>query len=277
LFANRAFRGACRSLSFGLFAFLAFFYPQTAEASASSPPAWLGLAFSRPDSPVTVEARRVVEHSTFQKSVERFRLRSAPAVFEFLLDHPDFAASVVRELQIAHYRITPRSDGGYDAEDMQGVRGSFQPFYSARGERAYLGVGTYRSRFLPSFTGHAVVRLRYRPRLDPKGRPYVENHAEVYVRLDNRFVAFFTKLLMPFLHRVVDQKLERALSAAQRLSAQIAMNPKAVYDRLSRSPEMDRATLEAFRQLLDRDRQEAARRAPDSAAHPLLVEAAVAR
>jgi hypothetical protein len=198
--------------------------------------------------------------------MERVRFRSEPAVFEFLLDHPDFAAAVIRELRIAHYRITPRSDGKYDAEDLQGVRGYFQPFSTARGERVYVGVGKYRSRFLPSFSGHAVVRLKYRPRLDSSGRPYIENHADVYVRLDNRFVALFARLLMPFLHRVVDQKVDLALSAAQRLSEQITMNPVAVYDRLRRSSALDRETLEAFHQLLDRDRQEAAWQAPESLA-----------
>ena len=210
----------------------------------------------------------MIEHSTFQRSVERVRFRTEPAVFEFLIDHPDFAASVIRELQIAHYRITQRSDGKYDAEDLQGVRGSFQPFSTERGERLYVGVGLYHSRYLPSFSGHAVMRLKYRPRLDSAGRPYIENHADVYVRLDNGFVALFARFLMPFLHRVVDQKVDLALSAAQQLSEQITMNPVAVYGRLKRSSVLDRETLEAFRQLLDRDRQKAARQMPEPRTQP---------
>lgn len=243
-----------------LLVLLAFFSTQPVDAFASPSPAWARAVLNRLGAIEAEQMRMVIEHSTLQKSVERFRFRSQPAIFEFLLDHPDFAAAVARELRIARYRITPRSDGTYDAVDMQGIRGSFRPLYTAHGERVYGGVGTYRPRFFPSFSGHAVVRLRYQHRFDPEGLPVVENRAEVYVRLDNRFAAFFVRLLMPFLHRVVDQKVNQALTVAKRVSEQVAMNPMAVYDRLRQSPVLDRATLESFRQLLDGNRQEARQR-----------------
>ncbi len=240
-----------------LLVFLAFFSTQQANAFASPSPAWASVMLSRLDPTEAEQIRMVIEHSTLQKSVELFRFRSQPAIFEFLLDHPDFAAAVARELRIARYRITPRSDGTYDAVDMQGIRGSFHPLYIAHGERVYGGVGSYRPRFFPSFSGRAVVRLRYQHRFDSEGLPVVENHTEVYIRLDNRIAAFFARLLLPFLQRVVDQKVNQALTIAKRVSEQIAMNPMAVYYRLRQSPVLDRATLESFRQLLDGNRQEA--------------------
>lgn len=240
-----------------LLVLLVFFSTQQVNAFASPSPAWASVVLSRLDPTEAEQMRMVIEHSTLQKSVERFRFRSQPAIFEFLINHPDFAVAVARELRIARYQITPRSDGTYDAVDMQGIHGSFRPLYTAHGERVYGGVGSYRPRFLPSFSGHAVVRLRYQHRFDPGGLPVVENRAEVYVRLDNRIAAFFARLLLPFLQRVVDQKVNQALTVAKRVSEQITMNPTTVYYRLRQSPVLDRATLESFRQLLDGNRQEA--------------------
>jgi hypothetical protein len=239
-----------------LFVFLAFFSTQQANAFASPSPAWASTVLSRLDPAEAEQIRMVIEHSTLQKSVERFRFRSQPAIFDFLLDHPDFAAVAARELRIARYRITPRSDGTYDAVDMQGIHGSFRPLYITHGERVYDGIGSYRPSFFPSFSGHAVVRLRYQHRLDPDGLPVVENRAEVYVRLDSRIAAFFAKLFLPFLQRVVDQKVNQALTVAKRVSEQVAMNPMAVYNRLRQSPVLDRATLESFRQLINGTHQE---------------------
>ena len=201
-----------------LLVFLVFFSTRTTNAFASPSPDWASVMLSRLDPTEAERIRRVIEHSTLQKSVERFRFRSQPEIFEFLLDHPDFAAAVARELRIGRYRITPRLDGTYDALDVQGIRGSFRPLYTAHGERVYGGVGSYRPRFFPSLAGQAVVRLRYQHRFDPEGRPVVENRAEVYVRLDNRIAAFFARLLLPFLQRVVDQKVNQALTVAKRVS-----------------------------------------------------------
>jgi len=249
-----------KSDAVGLLVLLSFFSTQPVHAFASPSPAWTRVVLSGLDPEEAEQMRMVIEHSTLQKSVERFRFRSQPAIFEFLLDHPDFAAAVARELRLARYRITPRSDGTYDAVDMQGIHGSFRPLYTAHGERVYSGVGSYQPSFFPSFSGHAVVRLRYQHRFDPEGLPFVENRAEVYVRLDNRVAAFFARLLMPFLHGVVDHKVNQALTVAKRVSEQIAMNPMHVYYRLRQSLVLDRATLESFRQLLDGNRQEARQR-----------------
>jgi hypothetical protein len=243
-----------------LLVILSLVVTRPADLFAAPSPAWASGMLSKLGPMEAEQIRMVIEHSTLQKSVDKFRFRSQPEIFEFLLDHPDFAAAVASELQIGHYRITLRPDGAYDAMDVQGIRGSFRSLYTARGERVYGGVGIYRPRFFPSFSGHAVVRLRYQHQSDPEGVSLVENRAEVYVRLDNQVAGFFARLLMPFLKGVVDQKVNQAFTVAKRVSEQIVTNPTVVYDRLRQSLELDRTTLESFRQLIDRNRQEAGRK-----------------
>ena len=233
------------------------FPTRLAIASAAPSPAWTKLVLSRLDPAEAEQMRTVIKHSTLQKSVNGFRFRSQPEVFEFLLDHPDFAAAVARELRLARYQITPRSDGAYDAVDMHGIQGSFRPVYTASGERVYCGVGSYRPRFLPTFSGRAVVRLEYQHQIDPEGLPIVENQAEVYVLLDSRIAAFFVRLFNPFLQEVLDQKVGQALTVAKRVSEQVATDPLVVYRLLRKNPGLNRAILVSFRQLLDGNRQEA--------------------
>src|SRR3972149_3573917 len=56
------------------------------------------------------------------------RSPSRGAAYRFLLDHPDFAASVARALRLGEYRVTPLEDG-YWGDDNRGAMGRIRVLY----------------------------------------------------------------------------------------------------------------------------------------------------
>jgi hypothetical protein len=119
-FTNKSKPAHCRQIKIiFLLVFLACFFDQLASVLASPSPTWASVMLSKLSPAEAEQVRMVIEHSTLQKSVEQFQFRSQPEVFEFLLDNPDFAATVARELRVARYRITRRPDSSYDATDAQ--------------------------------------------------------------------------------------------------------------------------------------------------------------
>src|SRR5215831_14155089 len=69
-----------------------------------------------------IRAESVLAHAIFAQRVSDIRFPSREAVYRFLLDHPDFAASVARALRVGQYRVTPMEDG-YWGDDSRGATG----------------------------------------------------------------------------------------------------------------------------------------------------------
>src|SRR5205807_10158984 len=66
-----------------------------------------------------------------------------PDVFEFLLDHPEFATHVTRALKLARYRIWRGPEGGLWLDDGWGVVGQFSVVYATSGTRVVYVHGHY--------------------------------------------------------------------------------------------------------------------------------------
>ena len=81
-------------------------------------------------------------------------------VFEYLLDHPEFATHVTRALKFARYRIW-RTPTGLGIDDGWGTVGTFELVHAADGLRLMHARGVYQHKILPDIHGEAVVVIDY--------------------------------------------------------------------------------------------------------------------
>ena len=77
-----------------------------------------------------------------------------------MLDHPELATHVTQALRLARYRIWRDAEGLW-LDDGWGVVGRFDVVYTAPGTTPICARGHYRSGFLPSIHGQAVVVIEY--------------------------------------------------------------------------------------------------------------------
>jgi len=158
----------------------------------------LGLATawaaSLPVLPVEIPAnerarlRQVADAATVSARVDARAFPGRQDVFEYLLDHPEFATHVTRALRLARYRIW-RADDGLWLDDGWGARGRFHVVHARQGMRVLHARGEYEQRFLPNISGEAVVVIEYASRPASEGRSEVTPAISGFVKLDNRVLA----------------------------------------------------------------------------------------
>ena len=180
-----------------------------------------------------------------QVTFEAYPVR--PEIFEYLLDHPEFASHVTRALHAARYRIWREGDALW-LDDGWGVRGTFAIVYAEPGLRLMHAQGAYQSA-LPDIKGRAVVALAYK--FEPvAGRPQVSTTLTSFVQIDSTVVRTIGRMGGPLVQKKADREARQLLKVFARVSRAIEDNPADVYARLRERPDVPRAELEEFRKLL---------------------------
>ena len=172
-------------------------------------------------------------------------------VFEFMLDHPEFAAHVTRALKMGRLRVWRGSDGVLWLDEGWGVVGQFWVVYSARGMRVVYARGQYQSGLLPSISGQAVVVIEYGLSPAADRRTLISPAVTGFVRLDSKVVALAGKLAGSVAAAKAEKEAKRFVKLVARVSRAIEDNPTHVHESVRQRPGVQAGDLEEFRRLLD--------------------------
>jgi len=172
-------------------------------------------------------------------------------VFEFLLDHPEFAAHVTRALKLGRYRVWRGPDGGLWLDDGWGVVGQFSVVYSTRGTRVVYAHGQYQSGLLPSIGGQAVVVIEYGLAPGADRRNLISPAVTGFVRLDSKIIAFAGMLAGSVAAAKAEKEAKRFVKLVARVSRAIEDNPAHIHESVRQRPGVQAGDLEEFRRLLD--------------------------
>lgn len=199
-------------------------------------------------------AEAVLSTSLFSHRVTGLRGRSREPIFQFLLDHPDFAASIARALRLGKYQVEERGDG-YWGDDTRGARGMMRVLYADPGRRLLHLDGMYESRGLPTIRGQMLLLIEFEHQDDPNGGTRVEASITGHVRLDTPLVGTLaqlaTTLARPAVERAVERKVRRFFETVARVSRWAHDQPQEVWAALDGHPEIRQgALLAAFREIL---------------------------
>ena len=175
-----------------------------------------------------------------------------PDVFEYLLDHPEFAAKVTRVLKVARYRIW-REGGALHLDDGWGAVGRFDVVYAAGGTRVMYARGVYQKRLLPDIHGEAVVMIEYGVRPAPAGKKLIAAAVTGFVKLDSTFLSFATKLATPVARAKAEREAHGLVKVFAKVSRAAEEQPAALVHELAQQPDVDRRELAEFRKLLNVD------------------------
>lgn len=184
----------------------------------------------------------------------RLEAESFPArldVFEYLLDHPEFATHVTRALKLARYKIWREPDGLH-IDDGWGTRGRFEVVHAATGVRVLYARGEYEQRILPNIAGEAVIVLEYAHRPGPDGDRRIVPTYTGFVKLDSRLLAAVASRFATAIARdKAKLEAERLAKVFMKVSRAIEDNPTRVYDLVRQRADVPARDLEEFRALLN--------------------------
>ena len=170
-------------------------------------------------------------------------------VFEYLLDHPEFATHVTRALKLARYRIWT-IPGGLGIDDGWGTVGTFELVHAAEGIRLMQARGVYQQRILPDIHGQAVVVIDYGSQPAPNGRSHINATISGFVKLDSRILAVASKLATSVATAKGEKEARRLVQLFAKTSRAIDADPAGVLEKVRQRPDVPPRDLEEFSRLL---------------------------
>jgi hypothetical protein len=194
--------------------------------------------------------RDVIEQAVFSRELHGIVVQSEPSVFDFLIEHPDVAASAGRVLGIVRYRVVKERDGRYWGDDAHGASGFFELLHAEPGKRVYLAEGTFVKRYLPTIRGRIALVLAFEHRVDHRRQGQVLTDVRGYLKIDNRVLGILARIARPVVGPIVDRKVLRTFHAASKLAEQASRDPLGLYATLAASRQFDEQALEGLRRVL---------------------------
>lgn len=204
-----------------------------------------------PDLPAAQRGRleAIAQKAAVTTRVDAEPFPARPAVFQFLLDHPEFASRVTRVLKVARYRIWREADGLH-LDDGWGAVGRFDVVHATSSRRVMYARGVYQKTLLPDIHGEAVVMIEYVARPTPDGKHLIASTVTGFVKLDSGFLSTATKLLSPVAQAKADREARLLVRVFAKVCRATDEKPAALIQDLERQPDVAPQDLAAFRKLL---------------------------
>ena len=191
----------------------------------------------------------VTDRASLAAHVDGEPFRARRDIFEYLLDHPEFATHVTRTLKTARYRVW-RVPGGFGLDDGWGTVGTFETVYAAPGIRVLHAQGEYQNRVLPNIRGQAIISLTYAATPSSDGTATIVAAVDSYVKLESKVMAAAGVLARSVAHAKAEKEGSRLVRTFARTTHAIAEDPAAVLQALRQRPDVPRRELEEFRRVL---------------------------
>jgi hypothetical protein len=223
----------------------------TAVLTVTPVAAGRGVPSLHPDIPAATRQRLapVTERASLASHVDGEAFSARRDVFEYLLDHPEFATHVTRMLKLARYRVWA-VPGGFGLDDGWGTVGRFEIVYAAPGIRVMHAQGEYQQRMLPNIRGQAIISITYAATPATGGKARIAATVDSYVKLESKVAAAAGLLARSVAHAKADKEGNRLVRLFARTTRAIEENPAGVWNALRERPDVPRRELEEFRRLL---------------------------
>ena len=170
-------------------------------------------------------------------------------IFEYLLDHPDFATHVTRALKFARYKIW-RTPTGLGIDDGWGTVGTFETVWVAAGHRVMQAKGVYHHKILPDIHGQAVVAIDYWVQPAGGGRSQISTAVTGFVKLDSRLLAMASKMASSVAKAKGEKEAKSLVGLFAKTTQAIETDPAGVFNKVRQRPDVPARELEEFRRLL---------------------------
>jgi hypothetical protein len=144
---------------------------------------------------VRERVRSVLEHPTLSSRgpLEAFHCR--PALYYWLLDHPDLAVRLWRGLGARCTDIYPRGEGSFTWKDAQTGEVHWDTVLRTARQRVWYAEGKVRPGvLLPTVSIRAVVVLNHQEGTDGGGKPAMRHQMDMILHTDSRAVSLATRL-----------------------------------------------------------------------------------
>jgi hypothetical protein len=152
--------------------------------------------------------RQVIERPTLFSHGPAEAFTGRPALYHWLLDHPDQGVVAWRRLGATCTDITECGTGRFVWKDGQGSEITWQTIHNTPSLRIWYAEGQMRPGcLLPAVPVKAVLLLRHGNRPDSPGQTLIFHQADVFLQTDSKTAALLAQILGPSAPYLAEQGL----------------------------------------------------------------------
>jgi hypothetical protein len=215
------------------------FWAATAAAQETGLQRWTSARLPMDDLPAAVrdKVRSVADHPTLYSHGPAETFPCDPAVYLWLLDHPDRAAAAWRKLGAQCVEITDRGGGRFGWSDGGDSDVHWDTVYQADGLRIWHAEGQVKAGpLVPKVPFEALVVLTHSSGKDDKGRTVVRQQADLILHTDSRSALVATRVLGPTAPKLADQYVAQMEMFFSALPWYVHRHPERAEELLSAAP-----------------------------------------
>ena len=192
------------------------------------------------------KAKEVINKPTLSRVSKLPRLPVSLTQYEFLIDHPRLSMVLAHicDPSLDLYKIEVRPDGLIHVDNPAGLAGDMELVNAIQGRRVYFISGHFYILKM-RFNGHMVLMMSYSERLSD-AEASVDSTTISYIKVNNAFVGFFTRLMDFLFPKKVDERIGRFTNAVKRVAITIHDDPLGAYRKLADSGEVGSEELKEF-------------------------------
>jgi hypothetical protein len=211
-----------------------------------------GLTFpvERVDPVWACRLQSIIQNNSIESKLGPIHTALSGVLYQYLLDHPPFTATMIRRLNLGLYQSEGRGLGRFWGDDGEGSKGIVELVYEDPLSRIYFLEGTHESRLLPHVTGRAVVFLRIDVTGDANGYETTVSTLVAYTKLDNPFLSGLVFLLHPLVSRIATSRLQKGVETVDRLGRLMREDPQRVLSEAERQPALPEQHVAFLKQVL---------------------------
>jgi hypothetical protein len=200
---------------------------------------WTPARLPMDDMPAALrdKVRQVVDHPTLYSHGPTETFPCDPAVYRWLLDHPDRAAAAWRKLGAQCVEITDRGHGRFGWTDGRDSDVHWDTAYQSDELRIWHAEGQVKAGpLVPTVPFEAVVVLRHVTAKDEKGRTVVRQQADLILHTDSKSALVAARLLGPTAPKMAEQYVGQMEMFFSALPWYIHRHPERSEELLSAAP-----------------------------------------
>jgi hypothetical protein len=186
-----------------------------------------------------------------------------PALYLFLVRHPDVVVGIWEELGLSEFRMTQTSSAGYRATDGSSMVASAEFLYRGEDTHIVYCEGEYRGPLAAKpIRGRTLLVLKTGIVEESDGRAYITSRLDTFMDIEDVTVEFLTRTFLPLVGRVADNNLFQIAAFVGSLSRTTEVNHRGIQRLASRLRRVEPEVRKEFALLARQVADKAARQGP---------------
>lgn len=167
-----------------------------------------GIPVNRMTGPARSRAVGVIRECNQYRHLPELQYSADPAMYRYLLQHPDVAVSTWRVMGISKFEMWQTGQEQYEARAVDGSEGETSVLYRDQQQCVFICSGSYHNPLLPrplSATALVWLRSAFTPMSD--GTWQVTQKADTFIVFESQGLSTFAKVLTPVTNTMMDRNL----------------------------------------------------------------------